>query len=270
LQTEISTTNLPSVESTTKPWTRWWWLGNAVDESSIDTTLEAFAQAGLGGVEIANIYGAKGAEDKFIDHLSPEWIEKVNHTLNTAKRLGLEVDLTLGTGWPFGGPQVELEYAATKMRVKTIDVKQGEAINHKVELINEKVNAPLACVAAVAFDTSGKFQDLTKAIKNNNLSRAAQNKAYKLYLVYADKTAQKVKRASPGGAGWTLDHFSTAALKDYLEPYNTAFTSLDHAIAVYSTTVTRCMELILALSSLMHFKQKRGYDLKPHIEKLYK
>jgi hypothetical protein len=265
---EISTTNLPSVESTTKPWTRWWWLGNAVDESSIDATLEAFAQAGLGGVEIANIYGAKGAEDKFIDHLSPEWIEKVNHTLNTAKRLGLEVDLTLGTGWPFGGPQVELEYAATKMQVKTIDVKQGEAINHKVELINEKVNAPLACVAAVAFDTSGKFQDLTKAIKNNNLSRAAQNKAYKLYLVYADKTAQKVKRASPGGTGWTLDHFSTEALNDYLQPYTKALSNLDHSIRSIFNDSYEVYGTDFSPKFFDAFIEKRGYDLKPYLEDL--
>ena len=50
---------LPPIESVTKPWTRWWWLGNAVDEKSIKTTLEAFAKAGLGGVEIANIFGVK-------------------------------------------------------------------------------------------------------------------------------------------------------------------------------------------------------------------
>ena len=64
-------TIFPEVDSTTKPWTRWWWLGNAVEEKSIEATLEAFAKAGLGGVEIASIYGAKGAEDQFIDHLSP-------------------------------------------------------------------------------------------------------------------------------------------------------------------------------------------------------
>jgi len=108
---------LPPIESVTKPWTRWWWHGNAVDEKSIKTTLEAFAKAGLGGVEIANIFGVKGEETKFIDHLSLEWTEKVNFTLSTAKRLGLGVDLTLGTGWPFGGPQVETEFVATKMRV---------------------------------------------------------------------------------------------------------------------------------------------------------
>jgi hypothetical protein len=265
---EIAAPHSPSVESTTKPWTRWWWLGNAVEESSIDETLEAFAKAGLGGVEIATIYGAKGAEDKFIDHLSPAWIAKVNHTLQTAKRLGLGVDLTLGTGWPFGGPQVEPEYAATKMRIEIVEVGKGKPLNHKVELIHEKINVPLKCVAAVAFDSTGKAVDLTDTIANDTLIRMAQDQAYKLYLVYADKTAQKVKRASPGGAGWTLDHFSTAALKDYLEPYNTAFTSLDKTLRSVFNDSYEVYGTDFSPNFFDHFKQKRGYDLKPHIEKL--
>jgi hypothetical protein len=262
---ELPATHFPTVDSTTKPWTRWWWLGNAVEESSIDATLEAFANAGLGGVEIATIYGAKGAEDKFIDHLSPEWIEKVNHTLKTAKRLGLGVDLTLGTGWPFGGPQVEVEYAATKLHYEMIEVKQGKALDHSVELRNEKINAPLKCVAAVAFDSQGEALDLTKAIQNKRLMRAAQDNAYKLYLVYADKTAQKVKRASPGGEGWTLDHFSTDALNDYLEPYNLAFTTLNNSIRGVFNDSYEVYGTDFSPNFFDRFKQKRGYDLKPYL-----
>ena len=37
---------------TTRPWTRWWWPGNAVSDAGITAQLEAMAAAGLGGVEI--------------------------------------------------------------------------------------------------------------------------------------------------------------------------------------------------------------------------
>ena len=47
----------PAVTSTSKPWTRWWWLGSAVDQPNLTRQLEDFAQTGLGGVEICPIYG---------------------------------------------------------------------------------------------------------------------------------------------------------------------------------------------------------------------
>ncbi len=94
---------------TTKPWTRWWWPGSAVDEASITRQLEQFAAAGLGGVEITPIYGAKGAEDRYIEFLSPRWMEMLAYTGREAQRLGLGADMATGTGWPFGGPWVTPE-----------------------------------------------------------------------------------------------------------------------------------------------------------------
>jgi len=267
-KTELSNTIFPPVESTTKPWTRWWWLGNAVEESTIDATLEAFAKAGLGGVEIANIYGAKGAEDQFIDHLSPEWIKKVNHTLATANRLGLGVDLTLGTGWPFGGPQVEVEYAATKMHVETLAVEKGKSLDRDLRLWKESTNTYLNCVAIIAFSSSDAYTDLTSSIQNNRLQRKAQAESYSLYLIYPDKTGQKVKRASPGGEGWTLDHFSTEALNDYLEPYDQAVQKLNGSIRSVFNDSYEVYGTDFSLHFFESFEQKRGYDLKPHLKQL--
>ena len=68
--------------------------------------LEAIAAAGIGGVEITPIYGARGSEARYIDFLSPRWMEMLAHTTREAARLGLGVDMATGTGWPFGGPAV--------------------------------------------------------------------------------------------------------------------------------------------------------------------
>lgn len=90
-----------------KPWIRWWWPGNAVDEANLTRHLEEFAAAGLGGVEITPIYGARGAEQRYVDFLSPRWVQLVAHTGREAQRLGLGVDMATGTGWPFGGPWIQ-------------------------------------------------------------------------------------------------------------------------------------------------------------------
>src|SRR5215217_1791718 len=90
----------PQATREARPWTRWWWLGSAVDEPNLTRLLEQYHQAGLGGVEICPIYGARGYEDRYIDFLTPKWMAVLAHTTAEAKRLGMGVDMTTGTGWP--------------------------------------------------------------------------------------------------------------------------------------------------------------------------
>jgi hypothetical protein len=96
----------PAVTRDCRPWTRWWWLGSGVDEKNLARELEAIAAAGFGGVEITPIYGAKGAEERFLKFLSPPYVAALRFTCAEAARLGLGVDMATGTGWPFGGPHV--------------------------------------------------------------------------------------------------------------------------------------------------------------------
>ena len=89
----------PATTQTAKPWTRWWWPGSAVDRKNITAQLEAIAAAGIGGVEITPIYGALGSEARYLDFLSPQWVEMLGYTASEARRLGLGVDMATGTGW---------------------------------------------------------------------------------------------------------------------------------------------------------------------------
>jgi hypothetical protein len=96
----------PEVTVSAKPWTRWWWPGSAVEKTNLTAQLEAIAAAGIGGVEITPIYGPRGGEARYVDFLSAQWMEMLEHTAREAARLGLNVDMATGTGWPFGGPSV--------------------------------------------------------------------------------------------------------------------------------------------------------------------
>ena len=41
----------PQVTNETKPWTRWWWEGNAVRTTDLDTVMRKYQEANLGGLE---------------------------------------------------------------------------------------------------------------------------------------------------------------------------------------------------------------------------
>lgn len=107
-------TEWPEITKEMKPWTRWWWMGSAVDKDNLTYSIEELSKAGIGGVEITPIYGVKGEEDKYIDFLSPQWMEMLSYTQSEAERLEMGVDMNMGTGWPFGGPSVMLDDAASK------------------------------------------------------------------------------------------------------------------------------------------------------------
>jgi hypothetical protein len=96
----------PAVTRDAKPWTRWWWLGSAVDKPGISTQLAELDAAGFGGVEVTVIYGAKGADSAYIPYLSPAWVDMIAYTAAEAHRRGMGLDLPQGSGWRMGGPTV--------------------------------------------------------------------------------------------------------------------------------------------------------------------
>ena len=98
-----------------KPYTRWWWLGSAVDSTGLDYNLTSLAKAGIGGVEITPIYGVQGNDANDIPYLSPRWMRMLKYVEERGAALGIETNMATGTGWPFGGPLVTEDDAAKRI-----------------------------------------------------------------------------------------------------------------------------------------------------------
>lgn len=127
----------PGITKENKPWTRWWWQGSSVNVQGLTAAMEEYKKAGLGGVEITPVYGVAGYEDQFINFLSPQWMEMLEHTLEEGERLGLGVDMATGTGWPFGGPWVNEEDASKYIVCKTYMLQEGERLPEPVRYIQK-------------------------------------------------------------------------------------------------------------------------------------
>lgn len=108
----------PPITAESRPWTRWWWHGAAVDKKNLMRLLEVYHEAGLGGVEITSIYGVKGQEHRNIDYLSPQWLEMVRHVISEAERLGMGVDLPPGCGWRIGGDYLPESLGAAVLKLE--------------------------------------------------------------------------------------------------------------------------------------------------------
>ncbi|MBD8489743.1 glycoside hydrolase [Echinicola sp. CAU 1574] len=266
---QIQAGSWPEISQTAKPWTRWWWMGNAVDQENLNYLLHEYADAGLGGVEIAPIYGAKGYEDRYLDFLSKPWLDMLHYTVDVADSLGMGVDLTQGTGWPFGGPFVEPHFAASKLEIKDFDFDGNGTFKADLNIINEK-NPHLSpkLLAVMAYGENGKTEDITNQVaENGELSWQAAG-SWKILAIYNGKTGQKVKRAAPGGQGYTLDHFAEEAIEDYLGEFDSAFNQQTPGIRSFYNDSFEVYGANFTQDFLEEFQERRGYDLKPHMPEL--
>lgn len=93
----------PAPTAETKPWTINWWPASAVDEKGLAAQMDALAEAGFGGMRVIPIYEVKGYETNGVEMLTDEWYRRYRLGYDLAKAHGLEVDLSMGAGWCFGG-----------------------------------------------------------------------------------------------------------------------------------------------------------------------
>ncbi|MCH5234706.1 MAG: glycosyl hydrolase family 2 [Muribaculaceae bacterium] len=208
-----------------RPFVRWWWLGSAVDPEGLTYNLEEFAKKGLGGVEITPIYGVKGNEANDISYLSPEWMRMLDYTIREGERLGLQIDMNNGTGWPFGGPEVGTEHSARKRVVEKWTVEPGKIFNQKI-LPSEEKQRDVATLQAIIAANGNKRLNLTSKLNSDTILnwKAPEGEGdWTIYAVFSGRTFQKVKRAAPGGEGLVINHYDSVAVNKYLDRFDSAF-----------------------------------------------
>ena len=197
---------------TRKPWTYWWWQGSEVNKPGIVAQLANFKKSGLGGAHVIPIYGVKGEECNFVSFLSEDWMNLFNFTCSEARKLGLGIDLSTGTGWPFGGPNITAWYGAKQLLFNEVNSSDTLKI---AEILRRSI-----------FAKPDIFEIITPTIykRTNDISfcnQLSDNKIRKYLIVTYEPTNQQVKRAAPGGEGLVVDHFDPNAMKHYLSVFDT-------------------------------------------------
>jgi hypothetical protein len=139
LSIAVAQTSAPSLETLHKsfvdppndsrPIVRWWWFGPAVVKPEILRELQQMKADGIQGAELAfeypEVLDDPSKDLKNLPFLSPEMLDDVAYAQSEGRKLGLRIDLTLCSGWPYGGPSVTLEDAVGRLRVAQIPVPAG-------------------------------------------------------------------------------------------------------------------------------------------------
>ncbi|WP_433972081.1 glycosyl hydrolase [Tunturiibacter lichenicola] len=255
-----------------KPMMRWWWFGGAVTKPELEKELQDMHNAGIGGVEIQPVYPlalddeSKGIKN--LPYLSPEFLDAISFANKTARSLGMRVDITLGSGWPYGGPHTTLNQSAGRLKIVALPITSST-------IYAPQLQAGESLIASFyASGTPDSYQASTaKPLPNtsNPIIVPSSTSGDRVALLFiASHTKQTVKRPSVGAEGLVLDHFSRTAtdehLADVAAPLIKAFGNqppyavFSDSLEVYGADWTRNLPA--------EFQKRRGYDIVPHLPEL--
>jgi alpha-L-rhamnosidase len=299
----------PATDSITKPWTRWWWLGSAVNEKGLDDNLEALRAAGIGGVEITPIYGIKGQEQAFVPFLTKRWVDLLTHTLNLAAQKKMGVDMANATGWPFGGPWVGPEDASKTIFRKKFKVQSGKQLDsllvyHHPGLVRtanttkrraedipqnmlgssllqeyalDQIQFPgkLPLETVVAYGPDNQSVNLSASVSpEGRLNWTAPEGEWEVWALFKGLHGKMVERAAPGGEGYAIDHFSQGATTRYLQHFTEAFQGRDlNRLRGFFNDSYEVDDASgqgnWTTGMFEQFLQVKGYDLRNHLPALF-
>jgi hypothetical protein len=261
-------TEWPAITSSARPWAIWWWPGSAVEEREIEAHLARYAAAGLGGVHVVPIYGVRGAEDRALPFLSPRWLDHLRFTVRAARARGLGVDLSTGTGWPFGGPPVPAADGSRRASVTRLVPGPDGRLDQPVQAAGD----PGASLRALmAHPPQGPPLDLTARVNGSTgrLDWVAPAAGWELFALHDAPTGMKVKRAAPGGEGLVVDQLSPGALPRYLGWFDRAFAAGGPpGVRAFTSDSFEDMRSDFTTDFLAAFAARRGYDLRGHLPAL--
>ncbi|MGO9966439.1 MAG: glycosyl hydrolase [Bryobacteraceae bacterium] len=241
---------------------RWWWFGTAVIKPELERELRTMKESGIGGVEIQPVYPvvlddpARGLRN--LPYLSDEFLSDVRFANDTARALGLRVDITLGSGWPYGGPHTPLAEASSRLRVVRAAIPAGAA------------SLPLPGIGPgetflAAFAGPRRLEQAAGSV-----TIPPGNAASEALFFIASRTRQAVKRAAVGAEGLVLDHYRRAAVENHLHFVGDRLMQAfgDHPpYAVFSDSL-EVNGADWTGDFLAEFAKRRGYDLTAYLPAL--
>src|SRR5262249_12397164 len=132
------------------------------------------------------------------------------------RELGLRMDVTLGSGWPFGGPYITPALASTRLRSERREIASGvTSIARPMPFEHDRLVAAFIGRGSAQEADASTFRELP--IAGDGAFRLPEAAGPRVVLFYfMGQTGQVVKRAAVGADGYVLDHYSRAAIDMHL------------------------------------------------------
>lgn len=265
-----------------RPTVRWWWFGPAVVKPELEHEITLMHEGGFGGFEVQPTYplalDGQYPGLKNIKFLSPEFYDMLGFTAEKAKATGLRMDLTLGSGWPYGGPMFTRPEAAQSIADGgTVTLAPGQTTVAPPPRTGRGIIPDAPVVAALLGPVKDAPAGASAYLPLSLQGRAAQlppdlhGATQVRFFVYAPARLMQVKRAAFGAEGFIIDHYSRAAVDKFIQEIAAPEIAACGANPPYSIF---CDSLEIEGEGWTpefpaYFKQRYGYDLIPLLPALF-
>jgi len=254
---------------------RWWWFGPAVTKTELEREMRLMKEGGIGGFEVQPVYPL-ALDDattgiKNLTYLSDEFLEALRFTAEKAHELGLRMDLTLGSGWPYGGAQVPILDAAGKLRLVRTRVPDNARRFPLPDIgAGEKLLAVFLGRVQAQSIAGDSIRRLTEIKDGAVVLPAGLQEPQDILFFISSRTGMMVKRPAVGAEGFVLNHYDRTAVEGYLKNVGDRMMQVlraqpPHAIFCDSLEVN---ESDWTSDFLEEFQKRRGYDLTTHLPEL--
>lgn len=265
-----------------RPWTIWWWFGNASDEEDLSFELGEMDKAGIGGAQIFPVYSlSEDDREKSIQNVplySAEWKQRFASALEEADKRDMKLILLGGSGWPLGGPWIPQALSSKAVAHGVLNLHgPSEWVGDLPAPIADKIWSVDRLERLVMVRQNGAAPPRRLVIplptKEGRLQLKIPAGDWRLYAVYRMFTNQELERGGPGGQGLVLDHFNTRALDLQLNQLESLLPTIQRfrptTFLGFAADSLELEDSNWSDDFLAEFQHRRGYDLTAYLPDLW-
>ena len=227
------------------------------------------------------IPGSKEVRAKVNTWDTEDYYENVIAVMEEARKRGLIIDMTDGSGWPPGGPHLSIEDGFLNLQYGQLDIEGGTNISVPIPIVKNAIAGPSRLETVLAIKKSSEKSAnpgsipldaastvvITNFIKNDSLFWPAPAGSWKIIAFWSKPSGANGMTASPT-QGPVVNHFdSSKVIKNYdhlfgerthLQPYFG-----NPMRAIFNDSYEFRVDRFYSYDFISYFKAKRGYDITP-------
>lgn len=271
-----------------RPFVRWWWNNNQVEQDELLRELDVLAKAGIGGVEVNPILDphmswnkVSLSRAKILPWRSREWDEALLAVAEAARKKDMLVDLIGGSSWPFGGKFLRPEEQVRRLsafreevsgpcsfELKITDLFQRprDYGYHRARKVPENPTLNHVWLYPKQLDSLAGIREIPGAAGKDGIIRVDVPEGEHIIAFGIEEWGfRKLGNGVPGADGPALDHFNARALETFMNQVLGISETWGEPLSKYIRAIF-CDSIEMGEANWSHdmmdsFQKRKGYDL---------